>query len=184
MVAAGVGPSLVAAGREDAAGFFLAGLTGDQEVPPVDTAAQGGAQFALDADGNLLHYSLAVRGLEDTLMAHIHRGAVDENGPVVAWLYPAPEQQSPQPLGGSFTGVLASDIVHETDLVGPLEGESLATLVDEMTAGKTYVNVHTEANQAGEIRSQILPLEAVVASVDEWQPAAETATPTETDSSY
>lgn len=179
MLAAGVTPTIATVQEGEMPRFFLAGLTGDQQAPPVETSARGGAVFALDEDGSRLHYALAVEGLEDTTMAHIHHGSTGENGPVVTWLYPAPEVQSPQLLAGTFTGVLASDIVTETDLTGPFADDSLATLVDEMAAGDTYVNVHTEANPEGEIRGQVLPLEEVVASVDAWQPAG-TPTPTET----
>lgn len=180
MLAAGIMPSFGAAQQQEPAEFFLAGATGAQQVPPVETNAQGGALFALNEDGSRLHYTLAVNGLENTTMAHIHRGPPGENGPVVTWLYPAPEVQAPQPLEGRFTGVLASDIVTEADLTGPLEGESLSTLIEEMTAGNTYVNVHTEEHEEGEIRGQILSLDEIVESVDQWQQTGTTATPTET----
>ncbi|MFW5898990.1 MAG: CHRD domain-containing protein, partial [Jiangellaceae bacterium] len=61
-------------------------LSGDEEVPAVDTNATGVA--IIKFDGDELTYKLNVANIEDVLMAHIHMGAAGENGPVVAWLYP------------------------------------------------------------------------------------------------
>jgi hypothetical protein len=41
------------------------------------------------------------------------------------------------------------------DLQGPLSGEQLSNLAKLMQDRNTYVNVHTQQNQNGEIRGQI-----------------------------
>jgi hypothetical protein len=68
---------------------FRAHLSGDEEVPAVDTRAQGQAIFQLSRDGMTLHYKLIVANIEDVLMAHIHLAPAGENGPIVVWLYPS-----------------------------------------------------------------------------------------------
>lgn len=133
---------------------FRTHLKGRNEVPPVETDAQGQAKFRLDRAGNELSYKLIVANIEDVSMAHIHIGGPSENGPVAVWLYPE-DGPPPQLIEGRFDGVLAEDTVTASDLVGPLEGEPLSALVEEIRAGNTYVNVHTEANPAGEVRGQI-----------------------------
>lgn len=132
---------------------FKAHLTGGSEVPAVDTVSQGQAIFKLSDDGSSLHYKLIVANLEDTLQSHIHVGAADANGGVVAFLYPsAPPAQL---IEGRFSGVLAEGVITAADLRGSLAGMSMDDLVAQMVAGNTYVNVHTLANPGGEIRGQI-----------------------------
>jgi len=140
---------------------FVTQLKGANEVPPVDTKAVGLASFRLSKDGNELDYTLIVANIKNVVAAHIHLGAKDINGPVVAFLFgPAP------PGGGRTTGILAKGTITSANLIGPLQGKSLSDLVDEMRSGNTYVNVHTDDGvpppdtgpgdfPAGEIRGQI-----------------------------
>jgi hypothetical protein len=132
---------------------FVAPLSGAEEVPPVETRARGLATFQLSKDGSEIHYRLIVANIENVTQAHIHLAPAGVNGPVVVWLYPAapPAQLIP----GRFNGVLAVGSFTEADLVGPLAGNSLNDLIDEMLAGNTYVNVHTSQFPPGEVRGQI-----------------------------
>ena len=132
---------------------FVAPASGEQEVPPNDSRARGQAVFQLDADGTALHYRLIVANLHDVTMAHIHLAPVGVNGSVVVWLYP--DGPPPQLIPGRSSGVLAAGTITASDLVGPLAGMSVADLVDEMRVGNTYVNIHTSAFPAGEVRGQI-----------------------------
>jgi hypothetical protein len=128
-------------------------LSGDQEVPSVDTRARGQAIFQLDRSGTTLSYRLIVANIENVTMAHIHLAPAGENGPVVAWLYP--EGPPPQQIDGRSNGVLATGTITDDDLVGPLAGQTLDDLMEEIRAGRTYVNVHTAQYPAGEVRGQI-----------------------------
>lgn len=132
---------------------FRAHLSGAQEVPPVDTRAQGQAIFQLSLDGTSIHYQLNVANIHDVLQAHIHNAPAGENGSVVVWLYP--DEPPPVLIPGRFQGVLAAGVITAADLVGPLAGQTLQALLEEMDAGNTYVNVHTVANPGGEIRGQV-----------------------------
>lgn len=140
---------------------FSAHLRGASEVPPVETDATGQATFQLSADGTELSYRLIAANITNVVQSHIHLGAEGNNGPVVAFLFgPA------APGGGRFDGVLATGTITGDDLVGPLAGQPLSALLDEMRGGNAYVNVHTDdgvppANTGpgdhpgGEIRGQI-----------------------------
>jgi hypothetical protein len=132
---------------------FIAPLSGDQEVPAVDTRARGQTIFRLSKDGSELSYRLIVANLHDVTQAHIHLAPAGVNGPVVAWLYPSGPPA--QPIEGRFSGVLAEGTITADDLVGLLAGHDLEDLVALMRAGETYVNVHTAEYPPGEIRGQI-----------------------------
>lgn len=132
---------------------FTAHLSGEEEVEPVDTAAQGQAIFRLSKDGSELSYKLIAANIENITQAHIHLAPAGFNGPVVAWLYPS--SPPAQLLPGRSDGVLAEGVITTADLVGPLAGAGLSDLLEAMRAGNTYVNVHTSQFGGGEIRGQI-----------------------------
>jgi hypothetical protein len=132
---------------------FRAHLSGDQEVPPADTRATGQAVFQLSKDGTALSYRLIVANIQNVTMAHIHLAPAGVNGPVVVWLYPS--APPPQLIPGRSSGVLATGVITEDDLVGPLAGADFSELIDAIKEGDTYVNVHTSQFPGGEVRGQI-----------------------------
>ncbi len=117
---------------------FTAKLSGKDEVPPVNTQATGNVQFQLSSDGKEINYDLTTTNLNGFMMAHIHKGKSGENGPPIAAL---------QMGKGKITS---------SDLQGPLAGKQISDLVDLMKNGQAYANVHTQQNQNGEIRGQIM----------------------------
>lgn len=124
---------------------FRANLSGRNEVPPVPTRAQGQAVFQLSKDGSELSYKLIVANIEDVMAAHIHSGGPGVNGGVIVGLYTGGL------IEGRFNGVLAQGVISEASM-----GEAdFANLIDQIMSGNTYVNVHTSANPAGEVRGQI-----------------------------
>ncbi|MDX1746234.1 MAG: CHRD domain-containing protein [Halobacteriales archaeon] len=94
---------------------FRTHMTGDEEVPPVDTDAQGQAKFKLAKDGSTLDYKLIVANIENVLMAHIHQAHAGQNGPFVTWLYPV-DGPPPQLIPGRFDGVLAEGLLWQMTL--------------------------------------------------------------------
>jgi hypothetical protein len=58
-------------------------------------------------------------------------------------------------IPGTTNGILAEGVIKEVNLVNALAGKPLSDLVDAMSAGNAYVNVHTTAYPGGEIRGQI-----------------------------
>lgn len=133
---------------------FSAKLSGDNEVPAVSTRASGVALAALRDEGSRLVYKTLFRRLRNVTMAHLHLGAEGENGPVVALLIPADlselSRSEQRRLRFSIFGDLGA-----ADLVGPLSGQPLDALIQEIENGNVYVNIHTEQNPAGELRGQL-----------------------------
>jgi hypothetical protein len=126
---------------------FRAHLSGGEEVHSVDTQGQG--QVKLRVDGNQVQFKLIVANTERVTQAHIHCGAAGSNGPVAVFLFGF--------VSGGVTsnGVLAEGSFSGSDLLPTCGFADIGDLVAAMVAGNTYVNVHTVANPAGEIRGQI-----------------------------
>jgi len=132
---------------------FTATLSGSDAVPAVTTPAQGTATFELSQNGDSLSYTLSVSDIENVTMAHIHIGPPGKEGPVGVWLYPSKPPASTKE--GKFSGELAKGTITAADLSGALKGKTIADLVTDIKDGDAYVNVHTTAHPAGEIRGQI-----------------------------
>ncbi len=132
---------------------FIAILRGRFEVPPVNTNATGVALFQLSEDSRRLHFILKANNIRNVTEAHIHLGFPGQNGPIVAFLFVAKKSGSTCRSEIFVEGVLTRE-----DLIGPLQGCSIADLVREIQRGNTYVNVHTVQNPNGEIRGQIVPI--------------------------
>lgn len=120
---------------------YSATLSGDNVVPPVTTTGSG--SFTATYDGATISYTLNASAPE-ILQAHIHLGAPGENGGVAAFLF--------GPVDPGQDSVSVSGTIGAADVT---MGD-LASLVDAMNNNGAYVNVHTTANPAGEIRGPIV----------------------------
>lgn len=127
---------------------FAANLTGQQEVPPVNTQATGEAIFVPDLPRNeTIDFWVNGTGIQGATMGQILSGAQGENGPVVVTLF---KFDSPQ------SNLTQSGTVAANNLEGPMKGKIIPDLIAAMKNGSTYVNFHTEKNPNGEIRGQIM----------------------------
>lgn len=126
---------------------FRAHLSGDEEVPPVETDAQGQATFKFNDEGTELDFKLNVANIKDVVAAHIHCAPDGVNGPVGVTLF----------SGGPVSpdGVLAEGTVTAPDTGNACGWESVEDVQRAMKNGYAYVNVHTQAHPPGEIRGQI-----------------------------
>ncbi len=115
-------------------------------MPAIETDGTG--SFAATLEGDTISFGLAAIDIIGVTQAHIHIGPADDTGPVTAFLFGLVEE--------GVDGVDADGTLTAADLVGPLEGGTIADLVAEMRAGNAYVNVHTLVNAGGEIRGQIV----------------------------
>jgi hypothetical protein len=108
-------------------------LSGDNEVPPVETSAEGQGTITI-SDDMKVSGSVKTTGVEGT-MAHIHEAAAGKNGPVIIPLKKGPDGEWMVPPDAKLT-----DAQYKA-----------------YKAGDLYVNVHSEANKGGEIRGQLKP---------------------------
>jgi hypothetical protein len=130
-------------------------MTGAMERPePVETNANGLAIFWLNEDMSEMCYMAYVANLTDVNQGHIHAvEGENQTGPPVVWLFPEGSTQ-PMVKSGETDGLLVMGTFTEEDFVGPLEGMTMADLVDMLEDQTVYVNFHTEAHPMGEIRGE------------------------------
>src|SRR5262249_9692405 len=60
---------------------FKTALSGGLENPPVVTDASGRVEFKFNPATNTIHFELRVANINDVQAAHIHLGALRQNGP-------------------------------------------------------------------------------------------------------
>ena len=105
-------------------------------MPRVGSIAGGRAAVTLDQVTGVLVVQAQVEGLDDATQAHVHEAYAGASGPVLV-----PLTQDVMDPGHWFA-----------------EGATLnAAGLVAFAAGQLYVNIHSPANPAGEIRGQILP---------------------------
>ena len=118
---------------------FEARLSPSQETHSVTSNGSGIAFLTLTEAG--LSFHLTIDALSGPFSAaHFHNGPAGQNGGVV------------RTITGDFTGNTASGFWTADDSEPLTEA-----LIKELLAGNLYLNVHTSANPAGEIRGQIFP---------------------------
>ena len=122
---------------------FQATLTGDAERPnPVTTNATGTGTFSLNAAETELSYDISASGLSgDVIGAHFHFSADGAVG-----------------SGGIVFGITDS-VVNDGNGGAVAEGIWNLSEADlrNLRLDYIYVNFHTEANPAGEIRGNLIP---------------------------
>jgi hypothetical protein len=112
---------------------FHATLNGENEVPLNITKGSGSASATLDTESRMLTYTVTFSGLSGpATMGHFH-------GPAAAGANAGPVAPLANPLTSPIKGSVTLTEAQIADLM----------------AGKWYVNIHTAASPAGEIRGQL-----------------------------
>jgi len=130
---------LIAAGAPASAETltFKTQLAGNKEVPPNTTGGKGEVTATYDTATKTLNWKGDYSGLTGpAIMAHFHGPAdTSKNAPVVIPIF-----MNQASAKSPFEGTAKLNEQHEKQLLD----------------GEWYVNVHTEANKAGEIRGQLM----------------------------
>ena len=108
-------------------------LSGAQEVPPVMTSASGVGSIMVAPDGSVSG-TITTTGVEGTI-AHIHEGAMGQNGPVIVPFTKTSDNVWSAPAGAKLTDAQ----------------------LQSLKSGNLYLNVHSAMNRPGEIRAQLKP---------------------------
>ncbi len=113
---------------------FTASLNGASETPPNASTGTGSASVDLDTTAKTISWTVTYGGL---------------SGPAVAAHF-----HGPAPVGHA-AGV---EVPLKGDLASPIAGSASVSDVQaaDLRAGQWYLNIHTAAHPAGEIRGQVV----------------------------
>lgn len=126
---------------------FRAKLEADNVVPPVDSKAEGVANFKIKDD--TINSKINITGITDVSGAQIVMGKIGQNGDPIVDLLKTGEK-TVRPDGVAIQGEFTAP-----DFVGPMEGKGLPDLESAMTANQTYVNIITSEHPDGELSGLI-----------------------------
>jgi hypothetical protein len=145
----GPSPGLAAEG-------LSAQLNGYEETPSTLNTEATGVFLGLlnDAETEIV-YQLFYTGLTGSVMfAHIHFGKPGESGGIAAFLCGGGGKPACPAPGALFVGTLTAPDVAALPSQNLPAGD-IAAFVRAIKSGFTYVNVHTSAFPAGQVRGQI-----------------------------
>jgi hypothetical protein len=112
-----------------------ADLKASNEVPPGSGSAKGEVTATYDSASKKLTWKGSYSGLTGpATAAHFHTGEAGKNGGVAVPIFAGASAKSPFEGSATLNDTQAADLM----------------------AGKLYVNIHTAANKAGEIRGQLM----------------------------
>ena len=126
---------------------YRAKLDGNNEVPAVNTTAEGVINFKTKND--MLTWKMNVTGANDATGVNIHKGKAGEKGEIVVDLMKV-SKHSDNPKGMTMRGN-----VTESSLKGSMAGKTIADLKTAIANGDVYVNLKTQDHPDGLMRGQI-----------------------------
>lgn len=135
---------------------FGAELTGAEEAPPLNTAASAVVRVQLGADNRLRIELMATGPIQQATAAHIHLGGFSQNGPVVTFLF-----QTGSPRDFQAGELISRVEVSDADIIArPGFAPTVQNLARRIRDGRAYANLHTTAHPGGEIRGQLVVIDA------------------------
>lgn len=153
MLAALVSLTSACESDSDVRARYSATLTGAAEMPNPVTSSGGGTFTATLNSSNILTYRITFQNLNAVaIFAHIHGPStialtgdilVDFNMPSLGRVLTT----------GQTSGTATGTVDLNLPITGTVSGDSLIALLNN---GNSYVNIHSSAHTAGEIRGQII----------------------------
>jgi hypothetical protein len=137
---------------------YWSGLTGDRQIPPVNTDARGYVGLKFDDDLGVFVFTVNAENIGNVTGIYVYKGDKNRNGSVVLDLLKAQKERKINDIKilnvtskGKLTGTLAAGGATKDNLQGELKGKSLSDFYNLMVNGSLYVVVHTKDFPHGEI---------------------------------
>src|SRR6266487_1198777 len=133
---------------------FSASLSGENEVPPINSAGTG--NFEMTIQPGAITFSLDFSDLSSTLsVAHLHLAPTKVSGGVMIFLCGGGGQPAcPAATSGTITGTITAANVTGPAAQGIPAGD-LDSALEAVRGGLSYANMHTTNFGGGEIRGQV-----------------------------
>lgn len=159
-IAAGIIGAAAIAAVAESCGSDSTGPNPKTYVANLNAAAEGAGHtspgngvFTFVDNGSVIHWTLTLTNITNVTASHIHLGPATAvgttSGPVIINLF-LPNRP---PETGTLNGIVAEGTITNANN-SSVSLDSLRVLFNN---GNAYANVHTTANQAGEIRDQVHP---------------------------
>ena len=130
---------------------FYANLSSNEEVPPNESNATGMAVLLFKNDSSEVSYLVNATGLDEITQSNIYNGSTGMNGEAVVPISDEKTKIEKKNSSMQYQGQIKTN-----DLIGTLDGKEIIGLVDLMSNGSAYVNIHTGQYIDGAIRGQIV----------------------------
>jgi CHRD domain-containing protein len=138
---------------------YWSGLTGDRQIPPVNTDARGYVGLKFDDDLGVFVFTVNAENIGNVTGIYVHKGDKNQNGSVVLDLLKAEKERKINDIKilnvtskGKLTGTLAAGGATKDNLQGELKGKPISDFYNLIANGSLYVVVHTKDFPNGEIR--------------------------------
>ncbi|MBI5118987.1 CHRD domain-containing protein [Candidatus Poribacteria bacterium] len=147
---------------------MVANMSGNQEIPPVATAASGETSLIFNPARTQIEFEVEVVNISGITGATINLGNPGENGPALFVL-------TNQGFDTQLTGTL-----NQSDLIPAPGINTLDDVINAMLDGQTYANITTLAHPEGEIRGHllveaVLPIDSPLSGIQVVPPVATSA---------
>lgn len=126
---------------------FKANLSGENEVPPVTSAADGKVKIKVEDDS--MRSEINVTGISDITGANIYAGNKSENGELIVDLIKSGNKSETEGR------IIIQGQISPSDFEGSMSGKTLTDLQSAMATEGTYINILTPDHPDGELRGQI-----------------------------
>ena len=134
------------------------GLTGDWQIPPVNTDARGYVGLKFKDDLGVFVFTVNAENIGNVTGIYVYKGDKNQNGSVVLDLLKAEKERKINDVKivnvtseGKLTGTLAAGGVTKSNLQGELEGKRISDFYNLMVNGSLYVVIYTKDFPNGEI---------------------------------